>query len=319
MIGTNEGLLVSTDPTGGAGAWSASAAPPSAAGFSPEVHGLDCPSVLLCVADGPHSIITSTDPAGGASAWKAVRLPMPEPGYLTDLSCETASACVVMVDPTKLYPCCRAPHGGFVFVSNEPTGDAAAWHLVKLHDIPASLDCTTSFCIMGTDDGDVLHARRLSASARAWSGPHVLGGVGSGGNAEMDSVGCASSRYCLLPLGGLTKRGTFRSRDPLSSRASAWQYGQYLGGAAYFAPGTVSCVSGGFCAVTATLDSGEPRGYGEVVTSAGFGRRRTEEKLPGANAGVVAACVSANFCVAATADQNSHTGVLTGFVTVGHS
>lgn len=69
-----EGLVyTSTNPTGGAGAWSAADLSPE----GPNIHmyGVSCPAANLCVAVGTEGkVLTSTNPAGGASAWSVTQL-----------------------------------------------------------------------------------------------------------------------------------------------------------------------------------------------------------------------------------------------------
>ncbi len=62
---TNLGeVFTSTEPTGGANAWTKT--------FDPggSLYAVSCPAVSFCVgADGAGDVVSSTDPAGGASTW----------------------------------------------------------------------------------------------------------------------------------------------------------------------------------------------------------------------------------------------------------
>jgi hypothetical protein len=85
-------VVTSTDPTGGAGTWTAVNIE---ATFLTHV---TCPSTSLCVAtDWVGNIWTSTDPTGGASAWtSAVVADSEHPEDLTGISCPTTSLCVAI-------------------------------------------------------------------------------------------------------------------------------------------------------------------------------------------------------------------------------
>jgi hypothetical protein len=85
---TFNGLLVSTNPAGGAGAWTLTA--------TPDTFSVDCPSTALCVAVGDDGITTSTDPADPA-AWRTAR-----GRVLRSLACPTPSFCVTASDPQLL-------------------------------------------------------------------------------------------------------------------------------------------------------------------------------------------------------------------------
>jgi hypothetical protein len=70
-------ILTSTDPAGGASAWTkARVARPDPIGNS--LTAISCPSVSLCVAgDGNGNILTSTNPTGGASTWTTAPVDIP--------------------------------------------------------------------------------------------------------------------------------------------------------------------------------------------------------------------------------------------------
>jgi hypothetical protein len=82
-------VAVSTDPTGGSGAWTVT----KVDGTS--LYGISCPSKLLCVAtDDFGYAISSTDPTGGAAAWDMQRIDYSH--RLSGVSCPTRSLCVAV-------------------------------------------------------------------------------------------------------------------------------------------------------------------------------------------------------------------------------
>jgi hypothetical protein len=108
--GSTGQLFTSTDPAGGAQAWTAATiVPPPAIGPS----AVSCPSTSLCVASQVQ-IYTSTNPTGGASAWTSTALGGTA-SYVNDLNCPSTNLCVA----TRL--------DGSVAVSTNPSGGTGAW------------------------------------------------------------------------------------------------------------------------------------------------------------------------------------------------
>ncbi|MGH2871092.1 MAG: hypothetical protein ACRDL5_01360 [Solirubrobacteraceae bacterium] len=295
----DEGLLVSTEPAGGAGAWLPSAVPPSRPGFG-GVQGVACPSASFCVAVSSNAILSSTDPAGGASAWKVAVIPIPSDEYLDGVACASPSLCVAFAASTHLYSPGVAPHGGRVLGSTDPGGGASAWKAVVLHDVADSVYCLPSVCVLGTEDGDILTARHPTRGARAWQSVHEIGARGA--PAYIPVVACASTHYCLAPIGGILRHGELLTRDLFDHKPFGWAYLQGFGGAASPAPLSGSCLSGGFCAFGATVGSGTHRGYGEILTSAGPRKRWATTRIA-ASETVAVSCASQSFCVAGGTNQ----------------
>jgi len=86
-------VLTSTDPTGGAAAWSKA----SGAANNVPFEDIACPSTNLCVAEDPATdVIVSTDPTGGASAWKGA-VDEGKPNHLGgSVSCPTTAFCALV-------------------------------------------------------------------------------------------------------------------------------------------------------------------------------------------------------------------------------
>jgi hypothetical protein len=85
---------VSTNPTGGASAWTTVNAGPAI--FSPS--SVACASVSLCVIGLQDNAVISTDPAGGQAAWPQALAPtnLATVGVIAGLSCPSAALCAAV-------------------------------------------------------------------------------------------------------------------------------------------------------------------------------------------------------------------------------
>jgi hypothetical protein len=104
-------IFVSTNPTGGASAWTEAGTP----GGPGDLEGVACVSTLLCAAGNlTGNILTSTDPAGGGATWSEANAGGSV--QITGVSCPTESRCVAV------------DNNGDVLTSTDPTGGAGSWH-----------------------------------------------------------------------------------------------------------------------------------------------------------------------------------------------
>ncbi|MGA8744690.1 MAG: hypothetical protein WB507_02350 [Solirubrobacterales bacterium] len=163
---TSGAIYSSTSPTSGtATAWT----PADIAKGLP--YQVSCASTSLCVAtDGPGEIITSTEPTQGTSAWKFADID--GENDLNGVSC-TAS-------PTLL--CVVTDQEGNVITSTNPTGGPSAWTVTDIdgENQPTAVSCpSTSLCVAGDEDGNILVAP-FTSSTGAGGG----GGGGGGGSTE---------------------------------------------------------------------------------------------------------------------------------------
>ena len=156
-VDANLNVIMSTNPTGGRGAWKVT--PVRHGGLSPlGLSGVSCASSVLCVAvDQGGDAFASTDPTGGRRAWPLTNID----GngvyrYLTDVSCAPRTSLCIASDTA-----------GNVVTSSDPVGGPGAWTLASLGAgaIP-ELPCATgsscrisvlcasgSFCL-AVDGGD---------------------------------------------------------------------------------------------------------------------------------------------------------------------
>jgi hypothetical protein len=289
VAGTDSGLFVSTDPTGGVRAWKFVLAPPAPNGTSPAVYGVSCTTTSFCVAAGGYSILTSTDPAGGPAAWKVSRIAVAHNEFLFGVSCATRSLCVAYETPKTNVVGGRAPTGGHVISSTNPTGGAKAWRAAVLHDVPDAVYCVAPrLCLLGTKSGYVLTSSHPTDGARAWRAVQIessTGRAGRGAEIDISPVACASSRYCIA--GGIDS--LWHTSNPTGTGAFSWPpVNSPLAADPSLVFGTGSCLPDGFCAL--------PGSDGRVFWSPRHGAQWTSAPVGGATAAV--SCVSSHFCVA---------------------
>ena len=142
-------LFASTDPTGGAGAWS-SVATPAGEG---DLEGASCVSTVLCaVGNMTGHILTTTNPAaGGGATWSDANAGGSV--QVTGVSCPTAEACLAV------------DNNGDVMTSTDPTGGAGSWHFENLmpfkpegqpHNALFGASCpSTSLCALVAGEGRI--------------------------------------------------------------------------------------------------------------------------------------------------------------------
>ena len=174
-------IFVSTDPTGGAAAWS-----PTVINEGRGISDVSCPSASFCAAVGTvgsariGKVFTSTDPISGS--WQ-----MSELGASTDLrsvSCGTPSLCVAVGGE------------GRIFVSTDPTGGASTWQEAGTPGGPVGLqgvDCvSTLLCAAGNKTGDVFTSTDPSGGgASSWSAAHT------GVSMRITDVACPTASRCV--------------------------------------------------------------------------------------------------------------------------
>ncbi|HEV3320705.1 MAG TPA: hypothetical protein VG147_00765 [Solirubrobacteraceae bacterium] len=197
-VGANGRVLVSSDPTGGAGAWSQSEVDEGRA-----LTAVSCPSTSLCVAvDRAGNVLTSTDPGGGAGAWSAAQRIEGEERPLFAVSCASSSLCMVVGEG----------HGAFV--SANPTGGAGAWSREAIDEGSSltGISCPSQSLCVAVDQGGGVLTSTEPAVATSWSRAEVVE------HAIMNNVSCGSESLCVA----FDKFGdALTSTDPTGG-AGAW-------------------------------------------------------------------------------------------------
>ncbi len=175
----NGDVLTSTDPTGGAGAWTAAHVdtsvldipPPS--GSPASISFISCPSTSLCVAtDQAGNVLASQDPAGGPAAWSVTVPPSAAPAgsgiaARMPLACPSVSFCVVLGDPGNVLE--ATP--GELATTATPLG-GAPWSVVNVGSPGLiGVSCPSAmFCAVVGAAGDVTIGRVQLLSPAAIAG-----------------------------------------------------------------------------------------------------------------------------------------------------
>jgi hypothetical protein len=150
-------ILTSTNPTGGAGAWSSSLVDPNGGG----IFDLACASNSACVAfDANGSVLTSSNPSGGGATWSVPSTSVDANG-ISALACPSAGICVA----TDL--------GGKVLTSSTPPFTAASWSapasIPGANDISALACPSSTSCIALDASGHVYTSTSPPFGATTWS------------------------------------------------------------------------------------------------------------------------------------------------------
>jgi hypothetical protein len=265
-------ILSSTDPTGGANAWSSAGEPSS--------RGVSCPSISLCTAVGGSIVLTATDPSGGASAWTTATIN----GYpsLSVISCPSVSLCVAGGGgPTILT----------ILTSTDPTGGASSWTRASIPFDGGTLDAVScpsvSLCVATTNRGDVFTSTNSTGGASAWTKTTIDTGTNG-----LDTVSCPSVSLCVA----VDSAGNALTSTNPTGGSSTWTTANIDHGNVIWA---VSCPSVSLCVAVDLA--------GNVVTSTDpTGGASAWAKTP-IDQGIflnAVSCPSVSLCVAS--DQNGN-------------
>jgi hypothetical protein len=235
--------ITSTDPAGGAGAWSA-----ADIDGTDGLAGISCPSASLCVAtDYVGHALTSTNPAGGAGAWQSYTAAA-DPG-IPSVTCASATLCYgIGLDDQ-------------VFTSTDPTA-GTAWTPTSEPADPTAIACpSASFCAAVGYPGTVQIT--TDPASGTWSGTQIDGQNG------LRSIFCASATLCVA---GDTVGYLLASSDPTGGSA-AWT--------STFVDGN-SCTEGTSC-TTEQIVSSDATGVHtlDTITAPGMGAMLTGLTLTG--------------------------------------
>ncbi len=270
-------VVTSSDPTGGAAAWTATNIYDVGAETTDSapnaLYGVSCPQPAgsLCVAVGEGGIFTSSDPAGGAGAWTHVGSGVGVHGLA--VSCPSALLCVA-----------ASGYSGELLTSTDPTGGPGAWKAVAGGPRQVTgVSCPTESLCVGVDDaGDVVTSSDPAGGAKAWTVTHVAGG----GFAD---VSCPSASLCVT-VGG---SGVMTSTDPAGG-GSAWTL-QQAASPSSNSFDQVACASVSLCVASESngeiAESADPTGGAGAWTSTGG--------VDGNNSLRAVACPSESLCFVA--------------------
>jgi hypothetical protein len=190
---TGADILTSTNPTGGAAAWTKTAV------ATRSLFAVDCPSANLCVAggigqSGQPDLLTTTDPTGGASAWHGLILSNHPVVY--GVSCPTTGVCVAV----GVYG--RSIGGGShttIATSTHPTAGAGAWKVHKYgrYDIGlGGVSCPApSLCVAVGESPKILVSKDPTGAITTWKRASPHGGLA--GHSLLTGVSCPTKSLCV--------------------------------------------------------------------------------------------------------------------------
>jgi hypothetical protein len=268
-IGGND-AFVSTDPAGGAGAWTVRNPTAPAAGFYGYVpDSVSCPSTKLCVTtDGDQQVGTLSDPAGAAT-WNVQHTS----ATFDRLTCPSSSLCVGA----------GQADAGSVAVSTDPTGNGDTWRAVSLPGLSRvwSVSCPSeSLCLALDDQGRVSYSTDPGdTSTGAWSSPQTVdanaGSVLAPGLFELGvgqfALSCPSTTFCTA----VDRFGHAVATTAPTGPADGWEQTIAVGAVDGFED--MSCPSRSLCAaiddagrLVTTRTPGDPAAGWNVTTVAGL-------------------------------------------------
>jgi hypothetical protein len=237
-VGYEGSVFVSTDPAGGASAWSVTDV--NEGRGATHLTAVSCPSASLCVAvsggygEAAGRVLASTDPASGS--WQTAQLDgSPD---LRGVSCATPSLCLAVAK------------GGRIFVSGDPTGGASAWRPAGSptpRDLFAVSCVATLLCAAGDAGCNI-----LTSTDPTGGGNFAV--TNADGSVQMTGLTCPTTQRCVAVT---NNADVLTSTDPTGG-PSAWAFenlvpfeadgtgaGTFVGNALFGA----SCASTSLCAL----------------------------------------------------------------------
>jgi hypothetical protein len=251
-------VLVSHNPTGGAGAWTLERGVEP-----PEGIAISCASESLCVVVGHANVISvSTNPLGGTRTWKTAALSDPGPAAsFTGVACPTTTLCVIA--DSESFQLIR----GYILASTDPAGGPSAWtprdvqpfqtnpllQALVVPAIPYDVSCASAhLCVASDVEGRVLRASDPAGPGTGWrssyldSGPMIRfkGGFYA---PKLTAVGCGRPATCMV-LDEYRRSPVWTTTVPYFGRLG-W-HPSTIAGTGDFAGGTtgaVACPSSTMC------------------------------------------------------------------------
>lgn len=189
-------VLTSTDPSGGAAAWS------SAVVDSAPITEMTCPSTSLCVGvDKRGGIISSTDPATGPGSFTVSSSSVD--AHRPQIACPTVTLCVGLDSK------------GDVVSSSDPAGGSSAWTVTSTsvdQNAPSQPTCpTASLCVADDGQGTVLASGAPAGGSGTWSSDDL------DGTNEMAPFSCPNASLCVADDG---VGNIISSTDPAAGASS---------------------------------------------------------------------------------------------------
>lgn len=197
-------VLTSTNPSGGAAAWTVTQLDESL-----DLRGVSCGTPTLCVAVAQQGrLLVSTNPTGGAPAWSELGTPGGS-GNLQAISCAAAVLCVA------------GNAGGNLLTSTVPTAlsswkEANGGVSVQMTDVSC---LPTRQCVAVDNNGDVLASSDPTQGRGSWSVTRLIPYVQPADEYDLPlnglfGVSCVSTSFCALVA---ADGQIFTSTDPFAA------------------------------------------------------------------------------------------------------
>jgi hypothetical protein len=287
-------VLTSTNPTGGAAAWTVTAIDPTS-----HLMGVSCPTTTFCAAvDFAGNVLTSTDPTGGAAAWTSTKT---SSDFLWNVSCPTSTFCTAVGESSDIW------------TSTEPTGGTSAWHNASVDSAGrlAAVDCpSVALCVAVDDKGNELTSTNPTGGAAAWSTPVEIAAKVNETPEPLNDVSCPTTTFCVATDGydyidyeGFSIGSVVVSTNPTGG-AGAWTLSPTIANGLF----GVSCPLTSHC-LTADFDhiySLESSGAGATWSTSYTGTFAYTQTLTDLD------CPSTELCVAFDTKGNVFTGTPAG-------
>lgn len=250
-VDTAGDVLTSTDPDGGAPAWTLAHVDGTNA-----LRSVWCVGSALCIAvDTAGNVVTSTDPTGGAGSWHVVNTG--SSSELNGVTCTSVSLCVAV------------NAAGDVVTSTEPTGESKAWTVTKVKgsSVLDGVTCTPSaLCVAVGNEGLLFTTTEPTGGSPAWHSAHV------DGNNGLDRVACPSASLCVAVD---ADENVVTSTEPTGG-ASAWKVDEFDPGGGdvegISCPSTSQCVAvDGRGGALVTIEPAGPAAWTRTVIDESIG------------------------------------------------
>ena len=213
-----QGVVTSTNPTGGPSAWHT--------GSVPAYGAIACPSTSLCVAGGYQAIFTTTHPGSISWTGAAVKNVHSKP---VELSCESQSFCAAVDE------------AGRILTSTSPR-EGGSWTATALTGTPylGGISCpSTSLCLATDGESDIWSSTTPASSSPDWHSVTGLFGISG-------RMSCPTTTLCVGVGWGFGESGNVAVSTNPAGDAGAWMESEISGSTTFTG---VSCPSATFCAV----------------------------------------------------------------------
>jgi len=213
-VGVGDGghAVTSTNPNGGAGAWTA-----ADIDGTNNLYGVSCTSASLCVAgDIAGNVALSTSPTGGSGAWSTAHI---DGGFtIFNVSCASAPLCAAVDDQ------------GNVALSSNPTGGPSAWTVSKIdqsNEMKAISCPSATLCVAGDELGNVIVGTGEGGQPGEKGGGGAGSSGGGGGGGEGQPPGPTAGLADQTPSARVGQKlllSAAGSQIPAGQSVSSYQY-----------------------------------------------------------------------------------------------